>query len=185
MYIFSFYYFCIVNRKSHRDEGVELIVTVMEAKELIFPVNTTTFDTFVRIYLVPDETEALQTKVQLFFQNFRSKYHHKFTIFRYKFLQTFKNAECPTYNETFCFWLNKKRSRRSLWFHLYHSGNVHTLLGKYDYNFFFLFFHMKKYERKFGKIKQKRLDRLVFFFKFRLLLQVRFFFQLFIYVERT
>lgn len=35
----------------------------MEAKELIRPSNSENVDTFVRIYLVPDETGALQTKV--------------------------------------------------------------------------------------------------------------------------
>lgn len=35
----------------------------MEAKELIQPANSENVDTFVRIYLVPDETGALQTKV--------------------------------------------------------------------------------------------------------------------------
>lgn len=49
--------------------------------------------------------------------------------------QLFKNSTCPSYNETFSFWLNKKRTQRSLWFHLYHSGNVHTLIGK---GFFFV-----------------------------------------------
>lgn len=45
------------------DEGMELILTVMEAKELIGPPNADTFDTFVRIYMVPDESGAVQTKV--------------------------------------------------------------------------------------------------------------------------
>lgn len=45
------------------EEGIELVITVMEAKELIGPANAKTFDTFVRIYLVPDESDAQQTKV--------------------------------------------------------------------------------------------------------------------------
>lgn len=45
------------------DEGIELILTVMEAKELIGPANAEKFDTFVRIYMVPDEGGSLQTKV--------------------------------------------------------------------------------------------------------------------------
>lgn len=53
------------------DEGIELILTLMEAKELIGPANVEHFDTFVRIYLVPDESEALQTKVN----NKILKYH--------------------------------------------------------------------------------------------------------------
>lgn len=47
------------------DEGIELILTVMEAKELIGPANADKFDTFVRIYMVPDESGALQTKVKM------------------------------------------------------------------------------------------------------------------------
>lgn len=43
---------------------MELVVTVMEAKELIQPSNMENLDTYVRIYLVPDETGALQTKVR-------------------------------------------------------------------------------------------------------------------------
>lgn len=46
------------------DEGIELVVTVMEAKDLIGPEGVELFDTFVRIYLMPDE-RVLQTKVKL------------------------------------------------------------------------------------------------------------------------
>lgn len=53
-----------IYRNTLTDEGVELVVTVMEAKELIRPANSENLDTFVRIYLVPDETGALQTKVR-------------------------------------------------------------------------------------------------------------------------
>lgn len=46
------------------DEGIELVITLMEAKDLIGGLsNTEDFDTFVRIYLVPDEQPPLQTKV--------------------------------------------------------------------------------------------------------------------------
>ena len=58
-----FFWFSFLNRNTQTDEGIELVVTVMEAKELIGPANAETFDTFVRMYLVPDETGALQTKV--------------------------------------------------------------------------------------------------------------------------
>lgn len=48
------------------DEGAELIVTVLEAKELQGPADSDdVLDTFVRIYLVPDEERAMQTKVSL------------------------------------------------------------------------------------------------------------------------
>ncbi|GAB0098855.1 uncharacterized protein DMENIID0001_146590 [Sergentomyia squamirostris] len=87
------------------DEGVELIVTVLEAKELVGPPDAKYMDTFVRIYLVPDETGASQTKL-------------------------FKDSTCPSYNETFSFFMSKKHTRRSLWFHLYHSGMAHTLIGE-------------------------------------------------------
>lgn len=46
------------------DDGVELVITVMEAKELVGPSNVDQFDTFVRIYLMPDEAGAVQTKVR-------------------------------------------------------------------------------------------------------------------------
>lgn len=72
--LFNSYFVCniatkifttIFFRNTQTDEGVELIVTVMEAKELIGPANCSdALDTFVRIYLVPDETGALQTKVK-------------------------------------------------------------------------------------------------------------------------
>lgn len=61
MYIYKLSY-----RSSQTNEGIQLFVTVMEAKELIRPPkysDGTTLDTFVRMYLVPDETEASQTKV--------------------------------------------------------------------------------------------------------------------------
>lgn len=46
------------------DEGMELVITLMEAKDLIGPSNADDeFDTFVRIYLVPDDQAPLQTKV--------------------------------------------------------------------------------------------------------------------------
>lgn len=48
----------------------------MEAKELIGPANCSdALDTFVRIYLVPDETGALQTKV-----SFRHPLKTKYSI---------------------------------------------------------------------------------------------------------
>lgn len=45
------------------DEGIELVITLMEAKDLIGPSNADEFDTFVRIYIVPDDQAPLQTKV--------------------------------------------------------------------------------------------------------------------------
>lgn len=47
------------------EDGAELVVTVLEANLLVGPVDAAAMDTFVRIYLVPDETSALQTKVSV------------------------------------------------------------------------------------------------------------------------
>lgn len=97
------------DRATQTADGIELVVTVMEARELLAPVHVPSdapFDTFVRMYLVPDETGASQTKL-------------------------FRDSQQPSYNETFSFWLSRRRPRRSLWFHLYHSGQAqHTLLGE-------------------------------------------------------
>lgn len=46
------------------DEGIELVITVMEAKDLIGPRNVVELDTFVRIFLIPDDQPPLQTKVR-------------------------------------------------------------------------------------------------------------------------
>lgn len=104
------------DRASQTTNGIELIVTVMEAKELRSSAaadgkdggddSADGFDTFVRLYLVPDETGASQTKLC-------------------------RSSRSPSYNETFSFWLDRRRPRRSLWFHLYHSGRkAHSLLGE-------------------------------------------------------
>ncbi|XP_036227562.2 uncharacterized protein Syt12 [Bactrocera oleae] len=101
-------YLCVglqYDKNSINDEGMELTVMVLEAKGLICPFNVESLDTFVRIYLVPDEAAAMQTKV-------------------------FKGSVTPSYNETFNFWLKKQQGRHSLWFHLYHSGDTHTLIGE-------------------------------------------------------
>ncbi|XP_004535416.1 uncharacterized protein LOC101450201 [Ceratitis capitata] len=101
-------YLCVglqYEKNSITDEGMELSVMVLEAKGLICPFNVESLDTFVRIYLVPDEAAAMQTKV-------------------------FKDSITPCYNETFNFWLKKQHGRHSLWFHLYHNGDAHTLIGE-------------------------------------------------------
>ncbi|XP_050329388.1 uncharacterized protein LOC126758943 [Bactrocera neohumeralis] len=101
-------YLCVglqYDKNSINDEGMELTVMVLEAKGLICPFNVESLDTFVRIYLVPDEAAAMQTKV-------------------------FKDSVTPSYNETFNFWLKKQQGRHSLWFHLYHNGDAHTLIGE-------------------------------------------------------
>lgn len=58
-----------LSRNNANEEGAELIVTVLEAKELLGPPDSSPdameiMDTFVRIYLVPDEERAMQTKVR-------------------------------------------------------------------------------------------------------------------------
>ncbi|XP_017089147.2 uncharacterized protein Syt12 [Drosophila bipectinata] len=86
-------------------EGMELTVSVLEAKGLICPFSVDSLDTFVRIYLVPDHPGAMQTKVV-------------------------RATGTPNYNESFNFWLQKRQARHSLWFHLYHNGPAHTLIGE-------------------------------------------------------
>lgn len=60
---FSFIHCQSFIRNTLTDEGIELVLTVMEAKELIGPSDAEQFDTFVRIYMIPEETVAQQTKV--------------------------------------------------------------------------------------------------------------------------
>lgn len=94
------------------EEGCELLCTVLEAKNLIIPPDADPdyIDTFVRVYLVPDESEAMQTKV-------------------------FKNSKHPSYQEMFAFFISKQNIKRSLWFHLYHTNaQCTTLIGKYMNN---------------------------------------------------
>lgn len=60
------------------DEGIELVLTVMEAKELIGPSDAEKFDTFVRIYMIPDETVAQQTKVCIFIYIYKNQFPFQF-----------------------------------------------------------------------------------------------------------
>lgn len=62
------------HRNTLTEEGIELVLTVMEAKELIGPSDTEQFDTFVRIYMIPEreETPAQQTKVSNIDNSFHS-----------------------------------------------------------------------------------------------------------------
>jgi len=45
-------------------------------------------------------------------------------------IQVVKGTLTPSYNESFDFWLHKRQARHSLWFHLYHNGPAHTLIGE-------------------------------------------------------
>ena len=115
-YNFSFFLFihCSFFRHSATEEGCELLVTVLEAKDLIIPADADPdyVDTFVRVYLVEGhESEApQQTKI-------------------------FKNSSNPSYQEMFGFFIKtKQKIKRSLWFHLYHTNaQCTTLIGKIDY----------------------------------------------------
>lgn len=63
------------------------------------------FVTFNRVYLVPDESDAMQTKI-------------------------FKSSRHPSYQEMFGFFITKQNIKRSLWFHLYHTNaQCTTLIG--------------------------------------------------------
>lgn len=133
-----------LSRNNANEEGAELIVSLLEAKELLGPPDISgggeAMDTFVRIYLVPDEERAMQTKVTQILLKFDSTFcnclfpqqHSTFSVLTpLSTLQLFKNSSCPGYNETFSFWVSRKHHRHSLWFHLYHSGlNQHTLIGE-------------------------------------------------------
>ncbi|XP_016980059.2 LOW QUALITY PROTEIN: uncharacterized protein LOC108045291 [Drosophila rhopaloa] len=101
-------YLCIglnYDKNSISNEGMELTVSVLEAKGLLCPFSVESLDTFVRVYLVPDHPGAMQTKVV-------------------------NAALTPSYNESFNFWLQRRQARHSLWFHLYHNGPAHTLIGE-------------------------------------------------------
>ncbi|XP_055611877.1 synaptotagmin-12 [Uranotaenia lowii] len=90
---------------STTNEGIELLVTIQEAKQLAGPPGVD-IDTFVKVFIVPDESKVLQTKV-------------------------FKGSNCPSYQETFSFWITHQNVRRSLWFHVYHtSATEQTLIGE-------------------------------------------------------
>ncbi|XP_073834004.1 synaptotagmin 12 [Musca autumnalis] len=101
-------YLCVglnYDKNSITPQGVDLQVNIIEAKGLILPFKVDSIDTFVRVYLVPDQTGSLQTKVV-------------------------EDSSTPTYNEALHFWLSKHYVRHSLWFHLFHNGDAHTLIGE-------------------------------------------------------
>ncbi|XP_062548471.1 uncharacterized protein LOC134213436 [Armigeres subalbatus] len=101
-------YLCVglqYDKSSTTIEGMELLVTIQEAKQLICPPGIE-MDTFVKVFIVPDESKVLQTKVC-------------------------KDSNYPSYQETFSFWITHKTIRRSLWFHVYHtSAKEQTLIGE-------------------------------------------------------
>ncbi|XP_058445065.1 uncharacterized protein LOC131426385 [Malaya genurostris] len=101
-------YLCVglqYDKTSTTMDGTELLVTIQEAKQLIGPPGIE-MDTFVKVFIVPDESKVLQTKV-------------------------FKSSNSPSYQETFSFWITHSNIRRSLWFHLYQtSSEEQTLIGE-------------------------------------------------------
>ncbi|XP_023174641.2 uncharacterized protein LOC111601962 [Drosophila hydei] len=101
-------YLCVgLQYEKHSEDQLELTVSVLEAKGLICPLSMglDSLDTFVRIYLVPDHAGGMQTKVV-------------------------RSTLTPAYNESFNFRLKRQAGRHSLWFHLYHNGPAHTLIGE-------------------------------------------------------
>lgn len=55
------------NRNTLTDEGIELVLTVMEAKDLIGPSNVEQFDTYTKVWIIPEDSPPLQTKVRKIF----------------------------------------------------------------------------------------------------------------------
>jgi len=53
--------------KLNCSETADLLVNVIEAKELVGPdpCSKTPFDSYVRVYLLPDKTTNMQTRVSL------------------------------------------------------------------------------------------------------------------------
>jgi hypothetical protein len=41
------------------------VVSVLEAKDLVGPDSSATIDTYVRVYLLPDKTTNMQTRVSM------------------------------------------------------------------------------------------------------------------------
>ncbi|XP_058835880.1 uncharacterized protein LOC131692702 [Topomyia yanbarensis] len=83
-------------------EGTELLITIQEAKQLVGQPGIE-MDTFVKVFIVPDESKVLQTKI-------------------------FKSSNSPSYQETFNFWIPHNNIRRSLWFHLYQTSTQEQIL---------------------------------------------------------
>lgn len=99
-------------------------MTIQEAKQLVCPPGIE-MDTFVKVFIVPDESKVLQTKVG------DHGLEDDSVGVTLRSLQVFKNSCYPSYQETFSFWITHKSVRRSLWFHVYHtSSSEQTLIGK-------------------------------------------------------
>lgn len=91
-------------------ECSDLIVNVLEAKDLVAPSNDETpVDTYVRVVLLPEKTASAQTRV-------------------------YRDASSPSYKERFLFTLNpREQSQKSLSFEIYGTDrSSHTLIGEGD-----------------------------------------------------
>ncbi|XP_059478592.1 synaptotagmin-12 [Neocloeon triangulifer] len=85
----------------------DLVVSVLEAKDLTGPDPTQQIDSYVRVYLLPDKSSSLQTRV-------------------------YKNSNSPTYKEKFVLGMETAELiRRSLVFYVYSSDKQsNTLIGE-------------------------------------------------------
>lgn len=90
-------------------ECCDLAVSVLEAKDLIGPNKEEPMDTFIRVYLLPDKSTNMQTRL-------------------------YRNSSSPSYKERFLFSLNpREASQRTLCFHVYSTDRqTHTLIGEAD-----------------------------------------------------
>ncbi|XP_063231914.1 synaptotagmin-12 [Bacillus rossius redtenbacheri] len=84
-------------------EAADLLVSVLEAKDLVGPDNSSV-DTYVRVYLLPDKTTSMQTRV-------------------------YRKSNCPSYKEKFLFAVDPAEyGRRSLAFYVYASDKLSNTL---------------------------------------------------------
>ncbi|GFG33661.1 hypothetical protein Cfor_11711 [Coptotermes formosanus] len=84
-------------------DSADLVVSVLEAKDLVASDNNGSIDTYVRVYLLPDKTTNMQTR-----------------------------TNCPSYKEKFLFGLEASEfAKRSLNFYVYASDKYsNTLIGE-------------------------------------------------------
>ncbi|XP_069677708.1 synaptotagmin-12-like isoform X2 [Periplaneta americana] len=89
-------------------DSADLVVSVLEAKDLVGGTdNSSSLDTYVRVYLLPDKTTNMQTRV-------------------------YRKTNCPSYKEKFLFGLEASEfTKRSLTFYVYASDKFsNTLIGE-------------------------------------------------------
>ncbi|XP_033608197.1 synaptotagmin-12 isoform X3 [Cryptotermes secundus] len=103
-------YLCVgleYDRPACFSDSADLVVSVLEAKDLVGPDSNAIIDTYVRVYLLPDKTTNMQTRV-------------------------YRKTNCPSYKEKFLFGLEASEfSKRSLTFYVYASDKYsNTLIGE-------------------------------------------------------